>query len=263
MIFVIIFCLFPRSGFFIREKKNNENLNIKADKFVFILFYFVSNISQEIIKFNLIFFLKEKKMLLTMFTIISMIITIIMIMNKILLPLFKHLKRRKFVWTTNNGQYWAVVTGSTDGLGFEFARQLAQKGYNLIMISRNEEKLLMKKELILKQFPSIQIEILAIDFQYLDVYEKIEKFLQKYLDNIFILVNNVGFFEIPGHFFYQESNEFHQRMMNVNVISTIRMTELILPKMIEKRRGLIINVSSIMSHFPGYQHSMYAATKVN
>ena len=75
-------------------------------------------------------------------------------MNSILLPLFRYLKRRKFIWTTNDGQYWAVVTGATDGIGFEFARQLARKGYNLMMISRNEEKLAAKRQLILNECSS-------------------------------------------------------------------------------------------------------------
>ncbi|XP_075588156.1 very-long-chain 3-oxoacyl-CoA reductase-B isoform X2 [Dermatophagoides farinae] len=199
-------------------------------------------------------------MFVTIFITVSIITTIILIMNSILLPLFRYLKRRKFIWTTNDGQYWAVVTGATDGIGFEFARQLARKGYNLMMISRNEEKLALKSTMILEQYPSIKIETLAVDFQYQDIYQKIEQFLRKHQD-IFILVNNVGTFTINGQLFNNETSELHQQMMDINLTSTIRMTELILPKMLSKRRGLIINVSSMITEYSGYKQTMYAATK--
>ena len=63
-------------------------------------------------------------------------LTIIVIIISIILWKFWN---RPFVWDTNNGEYWAVVTGATDGIGYEFAQQLAQKGYNIVMISRNPE----------------------------------------------------------------------------------------------------------------------------
>ena len=79
---------------------------------------------------------------LTIFLIILIIISII---------LWKFWNYRPFVWDTNNGKYWAVVTGATDGIGYEFARQLAQKGYNIVMISRNPEKLATKRQTILDE----------------------------------------------------------------------------------------------------------------
>uniref|UniRef100_A0A914QDC6 Uncharacterized protein n=1 Tax=Panagrolaimus davidi TaxID=227884 RepID=A0A914QDC6_9BILA len=62
------------------------------------------------------------------------------------------------------GAKWAIVTGSTDGIGKEYAIQLAQKGFNLILISRTQSKLDSVKAEIIEEFKNIEIETIAYNF---------------------------------------------------------------------------------------------------
>lgn len=169
---------------------------------------------------------------------------------------------KRFEWKTNDGKYWAVVTGSTDGIGFEFARQLAAKNYNILMISRNAQKLEEKRRTILNEHSSIQIKTLAVDFKHTDIYDEIKKFLNVHLEDIFILVNNVGTSMGINNYADEDANG-HKELVNINVISTLGMTDLILPTMISKKHGLIINVSSLASKIELPCLATYGATKVS
>ena len=107
---------------------------------------------------------------------------------------------------------------------------------------------------------NVQIETVAVDFKKLDIYDQIRLAIKD--KDVFILVNNVGFANMEKlDVFYNESSDYHQDMISVNITSTVRMTDLILPTMIEKQRGLILNLSSnIVEHSCGCQ-TMYSATK--
>ncbi|KAH9398487.1 hypothetical protein TYRP_018727 [Tyrophagus putrescentiae] len=213
-------------------------------------------------------------------------------------------RRRRFEWTSNSSsgeQQWAVVTGASDGIGYEFARQLAVKGYSLLLISRNEERLQQARRNILAQvnqsvvlsgalgedglstvvlddrigFSSggeqsseqsqagsqVQVRTLAVDFSHLYVYKKIEQFLAPVAADIAIVVNNVGICPpIPAPFISEET-VLHQEMINVNVVAATKMLEITLPSMVQRRRGLVINVSSTAGTHLAPLTSVYAATK--
>lgn len=150
---------------------------------------------------------------------------------------------------------------------FEFARQLAIKGYNLLLFSRSEEKLSNTRKRILAEVStkneasSIQIRTLAVDFTSPDIYEKIEKSLDASTNDIFILVNNVGICPPYPQYFTEEATGDHLNMIDVNIVSTTRMTQLVLPSMVSKGRGLVVNVSSIAGRHLFALSSVYAATK--
>ena len=107
---------------------------------------------------------------------------------------------------------------------------------------------------------NVQIETVAVDFKKLDIYDQIRLAIKD--KDVFILVNNVGFANMEKlDVFYNESSDYHQDMISVNITSTVRMTDLILPTMIEKQRGLILNLSSnIAEHSCGFG-TMYSSTK--
>lgn len=163
---------------------------------------------------------------------------------------------------------WAVVTGCTDGIGFEFALQLAQKGYKLLLLSRDEEKLQRTMQEICSKLPSscqnFSIMTHCCDFSKLDIYDDIEKFLNIRERNIEILVNNVGVaMAYPDYFINSKENttNLNERIINVNLIATTRMIELVLPSMIKQAKGLILNVSSFSTRYPNATLATYASTK--
>ncbi|CAG2113922.1 unnamed protein product, partial [Medioppia subpectinata] len=87
---------------------------------------------------------------------------------------------------------WAVITGATDGIGLQYAKQMAQKGYNLVIISRNEDKLMATQKSLLNDYKDCkQVKTIAADFSRTDVYDMIAKELNQ-LEVIDVLVNNVG-----------------------------------------------------------------------
>ncbi|CAG2122622.1 unnamed protein product, partial [Medioppia subpectinata] len=139
---------------------------------------------------------------------------------------------------------WAVVTGATDGIGLQYAKQMAQKGYNLVIISRNEDKLMATQKSLLNDYKDCkQVKIIAADFSRTDIYDKIAKELNQ-LEVIDVLVNNVGIvYHIP-EYFLKIGSAFNEQYLNVNCVSALKMSEIVLPKMCQNRRGIIINISS-------------------
>lgn len=160
--------------------------------------------------------------------------------------------------TTKFGS-WAIVTGSTDGIGRAYAFELAKRGLNIVLISRSEEKLNHTAEELQKQF-LIQTKTIAVDFS---EGRKIFKKLQEALDNleIGILVNNVGKqYEYPMFLTEVPEKELWD-IININVGATTLMTHLILPGMLKRGKGAIVNVSSGSELQPLPLMTVYAATK--
>lgn len=93
-----------------------------------------------------------------------------------------------------------------------------------------------------------------------DIYEAIGEELNK-LEAIEVLVNNAGtIYHIPEYFLNIPS-DFNRNYFNLNMLSSTKLMEMILPKMVERRSGVIINVTSQMADFPTPIYSMYAASK--
>ncbi|KAG5327874.1 HSDL1 protein, partial [Pseudoatta argentina] len=155
---------------------------------------------------------------------------------------------------------WAVVTGSTDGIGKAYAKELAARNMNLILISRNLEKLKRTKDEILLINPKIEVRILAADFaEGENAFTKIHSLLQDI--SVGILVNNVGKqYEYPMYVGEVPEKELWD-IINVNVGATTLMTRLVIGQMQKRRQGAIVNVSSGSEFQPLPLMTVYAATK--
>ena len=155
---------------------------------------------------------------------------------------------------------WSVVTGSTDGIGLAYAQELAKRGQKIVLISRNSEKLNATAEKLEKDF-NIETIAIAADFSKSDIYGDIQDQL-KGLD-IGVLVNNVGTsYPYPEYFVdLPDRSSLIDRLISINVNSVVKMTEIVLPQMVSKKKGIILNISSASANPPTPMLSLYAATK--
>ncbi|CAK1603609.1 unnamed protein product [Parnassius mnemosyne] len=154
---------------------------------------------------------------------------------------------------------WAAITGSTDGIGKEYAMELAQRGLNIVLISRNEKKLNNVAREIKKQY-SVKTKIIVADFSTgFEVYQYIEEQLKDI--PLGILVNNVGvLYEYPTWLWEVPQTKLWE-IINVNVGAVTLMTRIVLPGMMERGRGAIVNISSGSELQPLPLMTVYAASK--
>jgi len=155
---------------------------------------------------------------------------------------------------------WAIVTGCTDGIGKAIAEELAKKGMNLVLISRTQSKLNEQAGNIETKFKVKTIAV-AVDFSsslpnYLDPVKAAIKDL-----DVGILVNNVGMAYDHAEYFHLVDKEKIQQIIHMNVSGTTLMTYMVIPGMVERKRGAIINVSSASSLVSEPLYAVYTGTK--
>ncbi|NWH56128.1 HSDL1 protein, partial [Geococcyx californianus] len=154
---------------------------------------------------------------------------------------------------------WAVVTGSTDGIGKAYAEELAKRGVNIILISRNKEKLEAVSKSISETYKVETVFIVADFSKGRETYPAIKEALKD--REIGILVNNVGIFYPYPDYFTNLSEDTLWDMINVNIASANMMTHIVLPGMVEKKKGAIVNVSSASCCQPTPMLTTYGASK--
>ncbi|KAL7042013.1 hypothetical protein ACKWTF_000991 [Chironomus riparius] len=154
---------------------------------------------------------------------------------------------------------WAVITGSTDGIGKQYAIGLAKQGLNVVLISRTESKL---KEVAneIESMYSVKTKYIAADFgSGKEIYEKIKQKLQ--ILDIGILVNNVGrMYDFPDDLDNVPEDLLWQ-IININVGAVTMMSRMVIPQMKVNRRGIIVNISSGSECQPTPLMTVYASTK--
>ncbi|XP_078540471.1 very-long-chain 3-oxoacyl-CoA reductase [Lissotriton helveticus] len=156
---------------------------------------------------------------------------------------------------------WAVVTGATDGIGKAYAQELARRGMSIVLISRSQEKLDQVAREIEEKF-KVGITTIAADFAESEaIYGRIKSGLDG-LD-VGVLVNNVGVsYSCPEYFLdIPDLDNTLNRMINVNITSVMKMTRLLLPGMVERSKGVILNISSGSALYPVPLLTVYSATK--
>lgn len=150
----------------------------------------------------------------------------------------------------------ALITGATSGIGAEYARKLAADGYDLILTGRRREKINRLAD-ELTQYYGNNIEVIIVELsdskQVDDLIEKIED------RDIYMLVNNAGFGTTK--FFYHEPLEVYEKMISTHILAHVKIVHAILPRMIEKGAGVIINVSSAGAFLPSPKTAIYSGTK--
>jgi short-subunit dehydrogenase len=151
----------------------------------------------------------------------------------------------------------ALVTGSSSGLGEAFARRLAAERVDLILVARREERLRALAEELNKTF-GVHVEVwpadLSTDEGIAGVAERIAS-----RSDLTMLINNAGFGH--GGSYARIDVKPQMDMIHVHVVATARLTKAVLPQMIERDRGAIINVSSVAAFAILAKRTMYNSTK--
>jgi 17beta-estradiol 17-dehydrogenase / very-long-chain 3-oxoacyl-CoA reductase len=155
---------------------------------------------------------------------------------------------------------WAIVTGSTDGIGKAIADELAAKGISLVLISRTKSKLEDQAKELSSKF-SIETKIHAMDFSSgdLSMFDRVKEVVQG-LD-VGLLVNNVGMSYDHAEYFHLVDKQKIENLVRINIFGTTHMTYVVLPGMLERKRGAIVNISSASGFVNEPMYAVYSATK--
>ncbi|KAH7387475.1 hypothetical protein KP509_16G024600 [Ceratopteris richardii] len=159
---------------------------------------------------------------------------------------------------------WALVTGCTDGIGKGFCFQLAKRRLNLILVGRSQEKLDALTSELKAKYKTVQLRTVLLDFLVPDLspgFKQIEELVAE-LD-VGILVNNAGLSYPYARFFHEVDEDLMRNLIRMNVEVIVRMVQIVIPHMLKRKRGAIVNIgsgsASVLPSDPLY--ALYAGTK--
>ena len=151
----------------------------------------------------------------------------------------------------------ALVTGASAGIGRELAGILAREGHDLVLVARREPELTaLAAEL--KEKYGADSRVISADLSKARAAQTVVKELGPSVE-VDVLVNNAGF---GGHgAFYERDRDADLRQIAVNITALTDLTRLLLPGMVQRRRGRVLNVASTAAFQPGPFMAVYYATK--
>ncbi|MDQ4037391.1 MAG: SDR family oxidoreductase [Actinomycetota bacterium] len=152
----------------------------------------------------------------------------------------------------------ALVTGATAGIGAAFVAQLAREGSDLVTVARTESRL-AEQAAELQQRYGIAVQTIAADLSTDEGLGRVEARVADTNAPIDLLVNNAGF-GLPADFLDSDISA-EDGMLAVNVRAVMRLTHAVLPVMVERGSGGIVNVSSVAGSVPTATGATYAASK--
>ena len=165
------------------------------------------------------------------------------------------LTKKKFLNWGNPGK--AFITGASAGIGLSFAKHLAQYGFDLVLLARRKDRLQAIAD-ELESGNSIRCEIIQADLSEIGDITKAADYISQ-IDDLDILVNNAGFATLG--YFADVHVEKSIRMLNVHITATMQFTHAAIKGMLERKRGAIINVSSMGAFTLTPGNVVYDSTK--
>ena len=149
----------------------------------------------------------------------------------------------------------ALVTGASSGIGAAFARRLADRGHDLVVVARDVTRL----EKLAGDLPGVDVEVIGADLQQPEQLASVEERLIARDRPVDMLVNNAGF-GTAGNF-AELDVEREVGMIELNITALVRLSHAAAGAMIERRRGGILNIGSVGSFQPSPYNATYSATK--
>jgi len=152
----------------------------------------------------------------------------------------------------------ALITGASNGIGYELASIHAEHGDDLVVVARTKCKLDVLKKALEKRF-GIAVVIIDKDLSVPGAAEEVFKEVSSRNITVDYLINNAGFGDVA--LFAESDWSKQQRMINLNILALTHLSRLFLPGMISRKSGRILNVASTASFQPGPTMAVYFATK--
>ncbi|RMH34653.1 MAG: SDR family oxidoreductase [Nitrospirae bacterium] len=152
----------------------------------------------------------------------------------------------------------AVVTGASRGIGAEYARALAERGYNLLLVARDQARLETVATTLSAQY-AVDIELELLDLSQPGAAQRLYSAASARAPHTRLLINNAGF-GLYGPFVTHPLSKV-QEMLRLHINTVVESIRLFLPSMVEARTGAIINVASVAGFFSLPYMAEYAATK--
>lgn len=152
----------------------------------------------------------------------------------------------------------ALITGASSGIGEAFARLLAARKMNLVLVARSEDKLRVLAAELMKQH-AVQVEVLSMDLSHEGAARQLHGQCRERGLHVDLLINNAGF-ATHGAFEAVPLARQHEQVM-LNVTALVDATHLFLPDMVARGLGGVLNVASIAGYQPLPYMAIYGATK--
>lgn len=152
----------------------------------------------------------------------------------------------------------ALITGASAGIGEAFARELASRKTNLVLVARREDKLKQLASVLIEQH-NIQVDIIALDLTSSDAALKVFEAVTEKKLTIDLLINNAGFGDYGD--FAKLDGERQVKIVQFNILALVDLTHKFLPGMRSRQSGSIINMASTAAFQPMPYFSVYAASK--
>ncbi len=153
----------------------------------------------------------------------------------------------------------ALITGASAGIGRELARQLANRARTLVLIARREQRLNELRDELRNRNAQVNVYTRVVDLCDKTQIEELVQWLEQNRIEIDFLINNAGL----GDYGSVASSDIERdnRILQVNISALTYLTRRLLPQMISRRHGAILNVSSSAGFLPIPGMTIYAATK--
>jgi short-subunit dehydrogenase len=153
----------------------------------------------------------------------------------------------------------ALITGASAGIGREFARQLASRAQTLVLVARREQRLNEMRDELRNRNAQLTVHVRAVDLSDKSQIDDAIQWLEQEKIEIDFLINNAGLGDYGP--FATSPLERDDEMLQVNVVALTTLTRRLLPQMVARKRGAILNVSSSAGFLPIPGMAVYAASK--